>query len=143
MPGQKPSKVIIDTNLWISFLIGKELHDLIDLIVYEQIQLVTSDQLLAEIKMVTSRKKLIKYFNQEKVNEFITLLTLISKKVTVRKIESLCRDPKDDFLLALSKASKADFLITGDKDLLDMKVYGKTQILTVKKFKLRLKESLD
>lgn len=46
MPSQKPSKVIIDTNLWISFLIGKELQNLKDLIVSEKIQLITTDQLL-------------------------------------------------------------------------------------------------
>ncbi len=32
MPSQRPSKVIVDTNLWISFLIGKELQNLKDLI---------------------------------------------------------------------------------------------------------------
>ena len=116
MPDQKPSKVIIDTNLWISFLIGKELHQLKDLIVNERIQLVISDQLLEELILVTSRKKLKKYFDQEKVAELITLLTLVSEKIKIKKIDKVCRDPKDDFLLALSKEAKADFLITGDKD---------------------------
>src|SRR6187431_341760 len=134
MPDPKPSKVIIDTNLWISFLIGKELHQLKNLIVNEQIQLVISDQLLEELILVTSRKKLKKYFDQEKVTELITLLTLVSKKVKIKRIDKICRDPKDDFLLALSKEAKADFLITGDKDLLDLKIYGRTQILTVKTF---------
>jgi putative PIN family toxin of toxin-antitoxin system len=139
MPDPKPSKVIIDTNLWISFLIGKELHQLKDLIVNERIQLVISDQLLEELILVTSRKKLKKYFDQEKVTELITLLTLVSKKVKIKKIDKVCRDPKDDFLLALSKEAKADFLMTGDKDLLDLKIYGRTQILTVKKFSEILK----
>ena len=131
MPDPNPSRVIIDTNLWVSFLIGKELHQLKDLIVNEQIQLVISDQLLEELILVTSRKKLKKYFDQEKVTE---LITLVSKKVKIKKIDKVCRDPKDDFLLALSKKAKVDFLITGDKVLLDLKIYGHTQILTVKKF---------
>jgi len=139
MPDPKPSKVIIDTNLWISFLIGKELHQLKNLIVNEQIQLVISDQLLEELILVTSRKKLKKYFDQEKVTELITLLTLVSKKVKIKRIDKICRDPKDDFLLALSKEAKADFLITGDKDLLDLKIYGRTQILTVKTFYEKVK----
>jgi putative PIN family toxin of toxin-antitoxin system len=134
MPGQKPSKVVIDTNLWISFLIGRELHQLKDLILNERIQLVLSDQLLEELILVTSRKKLKKYFDQEKVDELISLLTFISKKVKIKKIDKVCRDPKDDFLLALSKEAKADFLITGDKDLLDLKVYGRTESLSVKMF---------
>jgi predicted nucleic acid-binding protein len=59
--------------------------------------------------------------------------------VKINNIKKICRDPKDDFLLALSKKSKADFLITGDKDLLEIKIYGKTEILTVKKFKEQFK----
>ena len=43
------------------------------------------------------------------------------------KIE-LCRDSKDDFLLSLAMDSKADYLITGDNDLLDLKTIGKTKI---------------
>ncbi len=50
MPSQRPSKVIVDTKLWISFLIGKELQNLQDLIVDERIKLVTTDQLIAEIE---------------------------------------------------------------------------------------------
>ena len=139
MPSQRPSKVIIDTNLWISFLIGKELQNLKDLIVDARIKLVTTDQLINELKLVTSREKLKKYFEPEKVTDLIFLLDIISEKVRIKKIEQICRDPKDDFLLALSKASKADFLITGDKDLLEIKRYGSTEILTLTKFKEKIK----
>ena len=78
--------------------------------------MITSVQLINELKIVTSRPKLLKYFDQDKVEELISLLYIVSEKVKVRKIEQICRDPKDDFLLALSKESKANFLITGDKD---------------------------
>ena len=139
MPSQRPSKVIIDTNLWISFLIGKELQNLKDLIVDERIKLVTTDQLINELKLVTSREKLKKYFEPEKVTDLISLLDIISEKVRINRFERICRDPKDDFLLALSKESKADFLITGDKDLLEIRHYGRTEILTLKKFKERIK----
>ena len=139
MPTQKPNKVIIDTNLWVSFLIGKELHFLKDLIVNEKIKLVLSDQLLEELKLVTTRKKLKKYFDTEKVDELITLLKHVSEKVNITKIENVCRDPKDDFLLALARKAKAKYLITGDKDLLDIKVYGHTEILTLKSFTEKVK----
>lgn len=45
-----------------------------------------------------------------------------------------CRDSKDNFLLSLSKDSKADFLITGDNDLLEMKSFESTKILTLSEF---------
>ena len=57
----------------------------------------------------------------------------------IKNIEQICRDPKDDFLLALSKESKADYLITGGKDLLEIGMYARTEILTVNKFKEKIK----
>lgn len=138
MPGPKPSRVIIDTNIWISFLIGKEFHNLKDLIINERIHLIWTDQLMHELQMATSRTKLRKYFGQDKVAELISLLKIICEKIQISNIEKVCRDPKDDFLLALAKKGKADFLITGDKDLLQIKVYGKTEILSVSRFKEKI-----
>ena len=45
-----------------------------------------------------------------------------------------CRDPKDNFLLALSVDGNADFLLTGDKDLLDLNKFGQTTIITIADF---------
>jgi uncharacterized protein len=135
MRSRKPSRVVIDTNLWISFLIGKEFQGLKDLIVQGKIKLIITDQLITEIRTVTLREKFKKYFNENKVVELIELLTAISENVKIKKIEAICRDSKDDFLLALSKASKANYLITGDKDLLTIKTFGNTEILTFSKFK--------
>ena len=135
MPREKASRIIIDTNVWISFLIGKELQNLKDLILNDKVKIILTVQLINEIKLVTSRDKLKKYFDQDKVTELISLLDILTDKVNLRKIDKICRDPKDDFLLALSKESKANYLITGDKDLLDIRVYGRTRIVTVKQFK--------
>ncbi|MEQ9167270.1 MAG: putative toxin-antitoxin system toxin component, PIN family [Fulvivirga sp.] len=138
MPSQKPSRIIIDTNIWISFLIGKELQDLKDLVANEKVKIITTDQLINEIRLVTSRNKLKKYFSQEKVSDLISLLDILADRVKIKKIDKVCRDPKDDFLLALSKESRANYLITGDKDLLDIKVYGRTKIVTVRQFKEKI-----
>jgi len=138
MPREKASRIIIDTNVWISFLIGKELQNLKDLIVNDKVKIILTDQLINEIKLVTSRDKLKKYFDQDKVTELISLFDILADKVKLSKIDKICRDPKDDFLLALSKESKANYLITGDKDLLDIKVYGRTRIVTVRQFRERV-----
>jgi putative PIN family toxin of toxin-antitoxin system len=139
MPSQRPSRVIIDTNLWISFLIGKELQNLKDQITTEKVRLITTEQLITELKIVTARPKLQKYFDQDKIVELVSFLDIVSEKVKIKNIEQICRDPKDDFLLALSKESKADYLVTGDKDLLEIGRYAKTEILTVSKFKVKIK----
>lgn len=134
MPDQKPIKVVIDTNLWISFLIGKQLKSLKPLLVEQTIQPILSEQLLQEIALVTQRPKLQKYFPQSKVNELIDFLKIIGLSIDIRSEISLCRDEKDNYLLALAKDSQADFLITGDKDLLVLRQFELTKIVTYQQF---------
>lgn len=62
----KKMKVIFDTNVWISFLIGRRLSIIKKYISDGNIQIVTTEQLFAEIKMVTHRKKLKKILPRRK-----------------------------------------------------------------------------
>jgi putative PIN family toxin of toxin-antitoxin system len=66
---------------------------------------------------------------------FELFVDLVDVKIKV----NACRDPKDNFLLSLSKDGKANFLITGDKDLLELKSFGTTKIITFTKFIEELK----
>ena len=43
--------------------------------------------------------------------------------IDIQSVVTVCRDPKDNYLLALAKDAKADFLITGDQDLLVLKIF--------------------
>ena len=54
--------------------------------------------------------------------------------IKVKSKVNLCRDTKDNFWLELAKDSKANYLVTGDKDLLIIEEFGKTKILTLKDF---------
>lgn len=65
-------------------------------------------------------------------------IRIIIDSKTVNSIVTQCRDEKDNFLLALAKDSKADFLITGDEDLLIIKKFQNTEILTYSEFSLKL-----
>lgn len=67
----KSVKVIFDTNIWISFLIGKRLSKLKQHISNGSITIIITEQLLLEIKSVTKRDKLKKYFPKESVKELI------------------------------------------------------------------------
>jgi len=58
----KTKKVIIDTNLWISFLITRNFYELDKLIENKGIQLVFSQELIEEFISVAKRPKLSKYF---------------------------------------------------------------------------------
>jgi len=58
-------------------------------------------------------------------------------------IESICRDPSDDYLLALAKSAIADLLVTRDEDLLVLKKHGKTEIVHIAEFLKRLQSSTE
>ena len=127
-------KVIFDTNVWISFLIGKRLAFIKSFIVDGRFTIVITDQLLEEIKEVTSRERLKKYFPQESVKELIDLLQTIGRNVTIKPTHFINKDPKDNFLLDLIDFSKADYLVTGDKDLLIHNPFKTAIILTPSNF---------
>lgn len=134
MPESPAVKVIIDTNLWISFLIGKRLEKLRDLIVDSTIQPIFSKQSIDEIVLVTRWPKLQKYFSTQKVDELIVFLKNIGLFIDIQSVVTICRDPKDNYLLALVKDAKADFLTTGDQDLLVLKSFEGTEIITYRDF---------
>ena len=134
----KSIKVIFDTNVWISFLIGKRLAFIKNYISSGQITIVTTEQLLTEIKEVTSRERLKKYFPQESVTDLIDLLETIAEKVEIKPTHFINRDPKDNFLLDLIDFSKANYLVTGDKDLLVHNPFKSATILTPANFEIAL-----
>ena len=134
----KNIKVIFDTNVWISFLIGKRLSFIRRYISSGQVIIVTTKQLLTEIKEVTGRERLKKYFPQQSVLELIELLETIAQKVEIKPTHFINRDPKDNFLLDLIDFSKADYLVTGDKDLLMHNPFKTATILTPADFEKAL-----
>jgi putative PIN family toxin of toxin-antitoxin system len=68
----------------------------------------------------------------------IELLEIIAVKIKIRQKFILSRDPKDNFLFDLIYASKADFLVTGDKDVLEHHPFKTAQILTPADFEKKL-----
>ncbi len=75
-----------------------------------------------------------KYFEATSVETMLLAFKSFIDLVQVKSKVKVCRDTKDDFLLALSKDGKADYLVTGDKDLLSLNRYRKTDIVTFSKF---------
>ena len=131
---RKSVKVIFDTNVWISFLIGKRLSIIKNHIASQQIIIIITPQLITEIRNVTALPKLKKYFPKESVLELIELLETIGLNFEVTPTHFINRDPKDNFLLDLIYVSKADYLVTGDKDLLVHNPFKSAMILTPANF---------
>lgn len=131
---QKNIRVIFDTNVWISFLIGKKLSVLEDYINNKWITIILTPQLLLEIKNVTSREKLRKYFSEAASNDLLKMLEAQTENVNIKEVHFINRDPKDNFLLDLIDISKADYLVTCDKDLLELNPFKTAKILTPSDF---------
>ena len=127
-------RVIVDTNLWISFLIGKRLNCLLELLDNPWFTLVSTPILNEEISRVVRRPKLKKYFPEESV---LQLEKWMEKNAEMHELDAItprCRDPKDDYLLELAIKSKATFLVSGDKDLLEIGQVDGCRIMTFTEF---------
>jgi len=135
MPKQE-DRVIIDTNLWISFLITKEFSKLDKIISDKLIILLYSQQLIDEFIEVAQRPKFKKYFTAGDLQDLLLAISKHAQFIDISSFVEICHDPKDNFLLALAKDGKASHLITGDKDLLVLKKFGKTKILTLSEYLL-------
>jgi uncharacterized protein len=61
-------------------------------------------------------------------------MRIYGELVEIESSTQVCRDIKDNFLLSLAKDGNADFLLTGDDDLLDIKLFENTRILTYNEF---------
>ena len=130
----KNNKIILDTNLWISFLISKKFNQIDKLIENKKITLVFSDELIEEFVDVVSQPKFEKYFSKSDVEKLLNCFDQFGVLIKVKSAVKICRDEKDNFLLNLSIDSKADYLITGDNDLLVLKQIEKTKIITFTDF---------
>lgn len=130
----KNQRIILDTNLWISFLISKNFSQLDKIIFGRKCTLIFSEELLNEFLDVIKRPKLRRFFSQEDTENLIETIEEYAEFIAVTSKVEICRDEKDNFLLSLSKDSSANFLVTGDKDLLVLEEFEKTKIVTIAQF---------
>lgn len=136
MPARKRATLVVDVNVLVSMLINQDAAGIKGLLNKNVFRVVVSPLLLAELEDVLLRPQFRKYFTVAEAERAVLRIKNRSKLVeTAFQVRPICRDPKDDYLLALAKKGNADFLITGDDDLLMMKLYGKTRILKPSAFR--------
>jgi len=104
------------------------------LLLSDRITILFSRELFKELETTAKRRKFRRYFDTEQVKALLQMLIEIAEIVDVRSVVEICRDPKDNFLLALAQDGNAAYLITGDRDLLTLKKLGKTKIVTLTDF---------
>jgi len=99
--------------------------------------LVTSPQILEEVHEVLLRPKIISYtgLSIKETNEFVEKIIQRAYVTEGKQLShSVSRDLKDDKFLSCAVEAKADYIITGDQDLLVLKVYKEINILTPREF---------
>ena len=115
-------------------MISSKYEKLDELLFNEKCKLLFSQELLEEFVTVAKRPKLKKYISRDELEDLLETIDEVAEIVNVTSEISQCRDPKDNFLLSLAIDGKADFLLTGDKDLLVLKKIGNTEIKTISEF---------
>ena len=124
-----PLKIVLDTNIWVSYFINARADYLIRWIIDHDVTVYTSAELLTEIEEVLKRPKFKKQFPFP-VRDFISLHKQVCDEVNITRQYDLAPDVDDNFLFDLCKKVNADCLITSDKKLLNYSVSFPLEILT-------------
>ena len=127
-------KIVIDTNIWISFLIGKKLQRLLHYILDERIIIVTCNTQIRELARVLEKPQIKKFVHDTQIASFFSFLEEQTHIIPITTVTNLCRDPKDNYLLSLSIDADAHYLISGDNDLLVLQQIKDTSIVTFADF---------
>jgi putative PIN family toxin of toxin-antitoxin system len=119
-------RVVADANVLVSAALARSPQApsvlTLDAALDGRIELVTSPLLLREIAMVLARPRLRKYLSAEEAARFLADLAAQTILLVDPKDppSAVCRDPRDDYLVALATASGAEAIVTGDLDLLEI-----------------------
>ena len=130
-------KVIIDTNLWISFLLGHQVQFVRRVLTDMRFEVYVCARLIEEIRDVASRDKICKHLGSNDLDDLLAILNAFCQFVVIESEVSptAVRDPKDLYLLALADTIGADYIVSGDADLTDLGQYHKVRIIKLADFK--------
>lgn len=129
-------KIILDTNIWISFLIGHRLQTILDIVTNDDFVIVVCPQLTKEIVDVAGRDKISRYISENDVEDLLRIIRVYCHSIDIMKLaESDVRDQKDLYLLSLAETIDAEYIVSGDADLTDLARHKNTQIITLAEFK--------
>jgi putative PIN family toxin of toxin-antitoxin system len=126
-------RVVLDTNVIVSALLLKgRLAALVDQWKAGKIIPVVSKDTFRELKAVLSYPKFaLRDYEMQSIieNEILPFFEVIELK---EKVRGVCRDPHDDKFLSVAVSAKVAWIVTGDKDLLELRTYKSVKIVTPK-----------
>jgi len=127
--------IILDTNVIISaicfpFSKPRQIFDLTK----EIGTIIISEDTFQELQNVLLKSKFDKYLAKDLRLQFLVEFKLLCHEVKINERIAICRDVKDDKFLELAANGMANYLITGDSDLLILNPFRQTQIITPETF---------
>ena len=125
-------KIVLDTNVIIAAFAAHGLcHSVFELCI-DRFVIHNSKEIMEEAKR-NLKKKL--ELPEKIIDEIIAYLVENTIMEEIEEIpKGMCRDLEDDVILGLVEKVKADYLVTGDKDLLSMNAFRSTKIVTPRQF---------
>ena len=98
-----------------------------------EVSLVSCPFIIMELRRTLSKK--FRLSHDELSSAMDPISDAISQVIEQRlKVKDICRDADDDNIIACAAAANADYLVTGDSDLLEIKKFQGIQIVTPRDF---------
>lgn len=130
--------VVLDTNVYVSGILTTSTPPAKILHAWETnvITLVLSEPILSEIKDVLTRPYFARHlkWTREQLNQYIDDLRLVAVVVHGTTPVTVCRDPKDNMILSAALEAGADYIVSGDEDIIVLGEFRTIPILTPREF---------
>lgn len=125
-------RVVLDTNVLLSAMLSSRGVPFQIVKAWEQsvFTLAVCPEILAELREVAARPFFRERLRAGMAERLAASLRDLALWFPELPTVTGSPDPEDNFLLSLAKASDADFLVTGDKALLELKQYESTRIVS-------------
>lgn len=138
-------RVVLDTNVIISATLIRGGNEAQILRAWQRgaFELVLSPPILQELGRALFSEKLrrFRWMTEEEISELLQTLVASSVMVAGRAKIKASRDPDDDKFLAAAIEAEAQFVVTGDRDLLDLKTYRGVRIVRPRPFLKRIRRT--
>jgi len=131
----KVVRVVIDTNVFVSGLMKSDTppSNVVDLFIEDKINLIISEEVFSEYIEVLLRPEL--KVKKDNIIRLISILILKAEIIKVKtKLDIIERDPSDNKFLECALDGKVNYIIIGDKHLLELEEYKNIKIVNPKDF---------
>ena len=130
----KPN-LVLDTNIIVSAILSKtgKARQALDK-AQDISQVLMSTSVLVELETVLLRPKFDKYISQLERRFFLTNFLKTVKFIAETEVVTVCRDPQDDKILNLALSGRAEYIVSGDRDLLVLNPFRGVQIIKIDTF---------